>query len=255
MDLESEKCPDGFWPVYKGESFDLWTPDTGIYYAWADPGPVRQRIQRKRLRGGNSTRSAHGEFSPHHLRDPETLPCFSPRIAFRDVSRATDSRTVRVALVPPEVFIVHLAPYLLWPRGDEKDQTFLLGILSSIPLDWYARRFVETHVSYYVFNPFPIPRPDHDSGLWQRVVQLAGRLACPDERFSTWADAVGVACGSLAVDEKEDMIYELDAVVAHLYGLSEPQLVHIYETFHEGWDYQARLDGVLLHFHAWRGRE
>ena len=38
MDVESEECPDGFWPVYKGESFDLWTPDTGIYYAWADPG-------------------------------------------------------------------------------------------------------------------------------------------------------------------------------------------------------------------------
>ena len=26
MDLESEQCPDGFWPVYKGESFDLWMP-------------------------------------------------------------------------------------------------------------------------------------------------------------------------------------------------------------------------------------
>ncbi|MDE2722627.1 MAG: hypothetical protein OXI59_04550 [Gemmatimonadota bacterium] len=86
-------------------------------------------------------------------------------------------------------------------------------------------------------------------------MQLAGRLACPDERFSTWADAVGVEYGSLAADEKNDMIYELDAAVAHLYGLSEPQLVHIYETFHEGWDYQERLDGVLQHFHAWRGRE
>ncbi len=255
MDVDSEECPDGFWPVYKGESFDLWTPDTDIYYAWADPGPVRQRIQSKRLRARNNTRSAHSEFPPHHLRDTKTLPCFAPRIAFRDVTNRTNQRTVIACLVPPEVFIVHLAPYLLWPRGDEKDQTFLLGILSSIPLDWYARRFVETHVSYYVFNPFPIPRPDRDSVLWQRVVQLAGRLACPDERFSTWADAVGVECGSLAVDEKEDMIHELDAVVAHLYGLSEPQLVHIYETFHEGWNYQARLDGVLQHFHAWRGRE
>ena len=27
MDLDSEECPDGFWPVYKGESFDLWNPD------------------------------------------------------------------------------------------------------------------------------------------------------------------------------------------------------------------------------------
>ena len=255
MDLVNEECPDRFWPVYKGESFDLWTPDTGIYYAWADPGPVCQRLQSKRLRGGNSTRSAHSEFPPHHLRDPKTLPCFAPRVAFRDITRATDSRTLRVALLPPEIFITNRGPYFLWPRGDEKDQAFLLGTLSSIPLDWYARRFVELILNFFILNPFPIPRPDRDSVLWQRVVQLAGRLACPDERFSTWADAVGVECGSLAADEKDDMIYELDAVVAHLYGLSEQQLIHIYETFHEGWDYQTRLDGVLRHFHAWRGRE
>ena len=120
MDLNSEECPDGFWPVYKGESFDLWTPDTGIYYAWADPGSVCQRIQAKRLRGGNSTRSAHSEFSPHHLRDLKTLPCFAPRVAFRDVTNRTNQRTVIACLVPPEVFIANQAPYLLWPRGDEK---------------------------------------------------------------------------------------------------------------------------------------
>ncbi len=254
MDLESEECPDGFWPVYKGESFDLWTPDTSIYYAWADPGPVHQRLQRKRLRGGSSTRSVHSEFALHYLRDPKTLPCFVPRVAFRNVSRATDSRTVRVALVPPEIFVSNAAPYFLWPRGDERDQAFLLGTLSSIPLDWYARRFVELNLNFFIINPFPIPRPDRDSVLWQRVVQLAGRLACPDERFSTWADAVDVECGALADDEKEDIVHELDAVVAHLYGLSEQQLVHIYETFHAGWDYQARLDGVLQHFHTWKGR-
>jgi hypothetical protein len=46
----------------------------------------------------------------------------------------------------------------------------------------------------------------------------------------------------------------LDAVVAHLYGLSEPQLTHIFETFHEGWDYQDRLRATLKHFAAWRGK-
>ena len=86
------------------------------------------------------------------------------------------------------------------------------------------------------------------------MVELAGHLACPDDRFAAWAEAVGVECGPLAADEKEDMIYELDAVVAHLYGLNEPQLVHIFETFHEGWNYEDRLKGVLGHYHAWLGR-
>ena len=251
MDLESVERPDGFWPVYKGESFDLWNPDTGKYYAWADPGPACRWIHSKRMRAAKRKgSSAHREFRPDHLRNPKTLPCFNPRIAFRDISRATDSRTVRAALVPPEVLIGNQAPYLLWPRSDEKDQAFLLGVISSIPLDWYARRFVETHVNYFVFNPFPIPRPDRNCPLWERVVALAGRLACPDNRFVTWAEAVGVEYGAIAADEKEDMIHELDAVVARLYGLDEAQLVHVFETFHSGWEYQNRLDSVLRHFHT-----
>ena len=252
MDLESEECPQGFWPVYKGASFNLWTPDTGIYYAWADPEPASKWLQSKRLRGSRSRRSAHSEFPGSYLQDSETLPCFAPRVAFRDVARATDSRTVIACLVPPNVLITNKGPYFLWPRGDELDQAYLLGVLASVPLDWYARRFVELSLNFYMLNPFPIPRPGRKSVLWQRVVQLAGRLACPDERFAVWAESVGVQCGPLPANEKEDMIHELDAVVSHLYGLSEPHVVHILETFHEGWDYEARLDSVLRHFGAWK---
>ena len=50
------------------------------------------------------------------------------------------------------------------------------------------------------------------------------------------------------------MIYELDAVVAHLYGLDERQLAHVFETFHEGWDFGNRLDGVLRHYRDWSRR-
>lgn len=255
MDLESESCPKGFWPVFKGESFDLWTPDTGTYYAWADPNTVLPHLQEKRLRGGRNRNSPFSEFAPRILSDSRTLPCLHPRIAFRDVSRATDSRTLRAALVPPEVFATHKGPYLLFPRGDARDEAFLLGILSTLPLDWYARRFVETNLVYFLLNAFPVPRPAADNPLRFRAIELAGRLACPDECFAAWAKEVGVACGPLAPGEKEEMIHELDAVVAHLYGLSEKHLVHIFETFHEGWGYDARLRATLKHFGDWKRRK
>ena len=254
FDFKSADRPPGFWPVFKGESFDLWEPDTGSYYAWADPKPILAELQTSRLRGGSNRKSPFAEFSRDLLRKAETLSPKFARIALRDVSRATDSRTVRVALVPPNVILTHQAPFLLWPRGDERDQAYLLGVLSSLPLDWYARRFVETHLTFFVFNPMPVPRPARDDAGWQRVVQLAGRLAAVDDRFAIWAQAVGVPCGPLDALVKQDHLHELDAVVAHLYGLTERQLVHIFETFHEGWDYQVRLEATLKHFHAWGKR-
>jgi hypothetical protein len=175
-----DEQPDGSWPVFKGESFDLWECDRGptTYYAWADAKQVQRHLQDKRLNSARRRRdSAHSEFDLMVLRDPKTLACLHPRIAFRDVSRATDQRTVRAALLPANVFLTNKAPYFLWSRGDVYDQAFLLGIFSSLPLDWYARRFVEVSLNFFIINPFPVPRPDRSDPLWQRAVGLAGRLA------------------------------------------------------------------------------
>ncbi len=250
MDVESNECPEGFWPVYKGASFDLWTADTGTYYAWADPARMLGHLQSKRMRANK--RSAFAEFDRAWRSDTETLPCLRARIAFRRIARATDRRTVRTSLVPPNTCLTDVAPYFLWPRGDEKDEAYLLGVMTSIPLDWYARRFVETHVDYHVLNPLPVPRPSPQDRRRNRVIALAGRLAALDERFADWAGRIGVEYGPLKAEDKEDLVRELDAVVAHIYGLTEPQLVHIFETFHEGWDHEERLRATLHHFRAWQ---
>jgi hypothetical protein len=55
--------------------------------------------------------------------------------------------------------------------------------------------------------------------------------------------------GSVKTPEQQtDMEAELDALVSHLYGLTRDQVVHIFATFHRGWDYKPRLDAVLEHF-------
>ena len=51
---------------------------------------------------------------------------------------------------------------------------------------------------------------------------------------------------------KNGLIAELDAVVAHLYGLSRADVEHIFATFHRGWDYRPRLTAVLEHYAAWK---
>ena len=212
---------------------------------------VTDWLYRKRLKSGNSSRDgAHREFSLSYRQDKGSLPCYAPRIAFRDGTNRLNERTMIACLIPPKTFLANTAPYILLPRGDASDEAFLLGVLPSRCLDWYARRFLERHANFFLVNTFPIPRPSPSDPLRAKTVALAGRLAAADDRFSDWAKKVGVKHGPLMAAERQAMIDELDAVVAKLYGLSELQLAHLFETFHEGWDYELRLRAVLKYFHA-----
>jgi hypothetical protein len=117
-----------------------------------------------------------------------------------------------------------------------------------MPLDWYARRVVENHVNFHVFNAFPIPEPARDYPLRRRVEEIAGRLAAVDDQYEYWAEEVGVPVGSVSESEKPDLIAELDAAVGILYGLDEQDLHVIYDTFHQGADHSTHRDRVLAHY-------
>ena len=77
-------------------------------------------------------------------------------------------------------------------------------------------------------------------------------MAAVDGRYATWAAEIGVPVGSVTDQAiKDDLIAELDALVAHLYWLSRSDVEHIFATFHRGWDYQSRLTAVLAHHERW----
>ena len=240
----------GAWPVYAGVSFDLWNPDTGSVYAWSRPEVVVPVLQARRANQVRLRRSAFYGLPNSWAEDPATLPCCFPRIAWRDTARATDSRTVRCALVPPKTILVHQAYYLFWREGGPHAQAFALGVLSSIPFDWYARQLVESHVTIEFMRSAPVPQPPSDDARRQRIVTIAGELAAVDKRFADWATAVGVCVGGKRGGERETMLAELDACVASLYGLSEADLRLIFESFHVGWDFGPSLERTLDHFRA-----
>lgn len=245
----------GLIPVYKGDSFDLWTPSTGSAYAYADPASIELALQERRLNQARTRRSAFYGMPDQWVRDVSTLPMHHPRIAWRDVTNRTNRRTLIAALVPPEIVMVHQAYYLFFRRGTAAKQAFVLGVLSSIPFDWYARQMVESHATVEFLLGAPVPRPAADSPLQARVTEIAGRLAAVDDRYVDWANAVRVPINSVtSQDDKDDLIAELDALVSLLYGLTADQVGHVFSTFHRGWEYEARLDAVLTHYRAWKGQ-
>jgi hypothetical protein len=238
-------------PIYSGASFNLWSPDAGSPYAYAKEAVLRQHFKSKLAGAVERARSVY--FGMKFRKD--VLPMDSARIAFRDIARATDSRTMICCLLPPGVAAVHKAPLIVRMGGNVQAEAALLGIMSSIPFDWATRRWVELTMSFELLNSFPVPRPDLNGGLGARVVQIAGFLAAVDERYADWASEVGVPVGSVPTQAETDALCaELDALVSLLYGLSEDQVEHVFATFHRGWKYEPRLEAVLQHYRTWKGK-
>lgn len=218
------------WPLYSGKAFDIWRPDhwrhQDVRLPGVQSGDGLAELHRKRRRS-----SVWQAFPRSVLATQASLPQHEARILFRRITRATDSRTSRPCLVPPRVFADDTAPSIVWPRGDARDIAYLLGVMASLPFDWVARRRVELHLNFFILNTLPVPRLPRADARWSRVVALSGRLAAVDERYRTFAEAVGVNFGGVAEAERSSMVSELDAVVAHAYGLDRDQLEAIFDDF------------------------
>lgn len=235
------KHKDGL-PVWKGRSFEQYDPHGDEPAGCAKHSELEKYLQQKR----QSSRSVFSKyFTTQILRNPHTLPLHQARVAFRHVSRATDSRTTRACLVPPETALTNSAPYLVFPIGAPLAEAFVLGVMNSIPFDWQARRFVEMNFNFFIQNMLCFPSVENTP--WERIGKLAARLSCVDERFAEFASEVGVEWGPLNED-KESLRAEIDALVAHAYGLDEADFYTIFDDFTERAVPLAYRERVLEHF-------
>lgn len=220
------KHKDGL-PVWKGRSFDQYDPHGEEPAGYANAGALERHLQQKRL-------STRGQFRKHFLaatlQDVRTLPLYNTRVAFRHVTNRTNSRTTIACLIPPNVGLTNSAPYLAFPIGPPLAQAFVLGVLNSIPFDWQARRFVEMNYNFFILDLLCLPPLEKTP--WEQIGRLTARLSCVDDRFAEFAKQAGVECGPLQED-RVNLLVEIDALVAHAYGLDEADLYTMFEDFTE----------------------
>ena len=98
-------------------------------------------------------------------------------------------------------------------------------------------------------NQASVPDPGEGHPVRDRVTQIATRLAAIDDRFDEWADQHGVQTGPIPDDEREDLLAELDACVAVLYGLDTDDVAVLYDTFAKPGQWNTRRDAVLSAMH------
>ena len=192
------------------------------------------------------------KFSSEFLQDPATHPIHYCRIAFRDVTNRTNSRTVIARLVPPRTPLADTAPYLIScvekapPPAIPFAST--LAVFNSLFFDWLSRRYIELHLKYFILNSLTFP-PLGDAD-WPRISRLAAELSCVDERFAKFADEAGVDWGLLPEYQRMDKRAEIDALVAHAYGLTADELRFIFTDFTERAVSPAYRELVIEKFEA-----
>jgi hypothetical protein len=235
--------------IYSGATFNLWNSEASSPYGTANTETLRSYMLSKLQ---NATKMKSSSYYGMKFTQ-ENLPMDKPRVAFRDITNATNTRTTIAALLPPRIGGTHRVAFFVERTGTVRNEAFLLGLISSIPFDWYSRRVVEMVLNFEIMKNAPLPHSKITSPVAERLIEITVKLAAVDSRYLEWAKAVGVLTSkSLDAGAKSDYLSEIDALSSILYGLSRQDVIHIFETFHRGWDYMPRLTRVLEYYDQWK---
>lgn len=213
-------------PLWKGESFDQFDPNGAEVRRCPESEAALKKAHKPRP-GKDSLVAA--DSTVQERRDAVLREFDRARVAFRDVTNRTNSRTVIAALVPPHVFLTNKAPYLAFLDPDPRRQAAALGVLNSLPFDWEARRFVEINLNFFILEGLAVPELGDED--FDAVVRAAARLSTPDDRFADFAAATGVEVGPLDPDERDELRAEIDARVARAWGLTAGELEVVFADF------------------------
>ena len=147
-DLLNENKRD--WPVFEGRSIHQFNHTFARPEFTADMLSGLRREEKKRVYK-NDCRGFYHSF----------------RLAFRDIARSTDMRTVIAAIIPPQTFHVHNLYSFVLSRGGvleggdsyNREISYLCGVLNSMTFDFAARAKVQMHVAQ-ISKSLPAPPPE-----------------------------------------------------------------------------------------------
>ena len=154
----------------------------------------------------------------------------------RRIARNTDTRTLIATITPPLVFteVNSTTAKVLETGFTNPQQLYWTGISNSFTLDWFLRQSVTTTLNMFFIYQCPVPRLTELDSRFHAIAHRAARLICTTPEFDDLAKAVGLEShrdGATDPLERARLRAELDGLVAHLYGLTEAEFVHILGTF------------------------
>jgi hypothetical protein len=171
------------------------------------------------------------------------------RFAHRSIARNTDSRTMIGSLIPANAFYGHSMNAAKAPLK-ATENLIIASLLNSFVFDYFLRQMVTANLTMFFIYQCPAPRVNNTQKEYELLVRRAALLTCTSPEFDDLAIAAGLppspasgrgaggegagknaSYGTTDPAERGKLRAELDGLVAHLYGLTEAEFVHILGTF------------------------
>jgi len=171
-------------------------------------------------------------------------------MGWRDICRGTDERTV-IASIAPMVGVGNQMPLMVPDaKVDINLLACLMGNLSSIAYDFFARHKVGgTHMNYFIYKQLPVLTPSaYDAAGIDFIQPRVLELTYTSHDLKPWAEDLGYDGPPFRFDPERRALLraELDAYYAHLYGLSRDELRYILDPADVmGPDYPSETFRVL----------
>jgi hypothetical protein len=170
------------------------------------------------------------------------------RLAFRDIAASTNERTMIATILPPNVFCPHTVSLenVGESNFDAAERVVACSLLNSFVVDYSIRQSITSHLSFYLVNNLHIPRLTARDSEFFPILRRTLPLLCTQREFAKLYNSIlrlygrelrGMAttwtkeCGATDPQARLQLRAELDAIIAHAYGLTEAEFAHILSTF------------------------
>ncbi len=159
------------------------------------------------------------------------------RLGFRDIAASTNERAAIATLVPKGCFAGNTLPTgipneICSPAP--KELCFIAAAFDSFVFDFLIRSKITNHLNMFYVYQMPVPRLTEKDPSFAPIVERAARLICTTPEFDALAKQVGLKShkdGVTDPQQRAKLRAQLDALIAHLYGLTEKEFTHILTTF------------------------
>lgn len=209
-------------PLYEGKMIGQFDSKFAEPKYW-----IKEKEARKSLLGNEKDKGQELDYQRY-------------RIGFRSVSSSTNERALICSVLPKYVFCSNS---LILSKGQQSNikLLFISSLFNSLIIDYFLKKKVTTNINMFYIYQLPVPRlSENSTGLEKKtfdsLVDRAAKLICTTEEFADlWKDVTGTKWtkNSGVTDDKAraKLRAEIDAIVAHLYGITEEEFIHILGTF------------------------